>query len=68
MQLTGIFDRSSFGFVGDSNFSKVVEWWEMTFLPLRKGVMIETGVVVFEGGRNNGVIWLISLDEDISSV
>ena len=40
----------------------------MAFFSLRENMMIETDVIIFEGGRNNRVIWLISLNKDVGSI
>lgn len=67
----GLLDLSNggfFGFVGDGEASEIGERRELLFLTLGEEVAGETGVVGLHGGLDDGVIGLISLDDNISYI
>lgn len=64
----GVFNGESFGFVGNSDFGKIIEWREMTELAFFENVVIETLVVGIDSGGDDRVVRLISLDENVGSI
>lgn len=62
------FQGSFFGFVGDGEAGEVSERGEVGFLAVFGEIFGESGKIGFQGGLENRVVGLVSLDDNRGSV
>ena len=68
IDLFDVFEGKRFSFVCNRDFGNVIEGRKVTELAVLEDVLIKMLIIIRNSGGDNGMVWLIGLDEDVGRI